>query len=221
MRLSLRAFLVTGMAVAVSASCSADPLDAFWDGTSGRTLRRLPVQVVPENAFVSLSNLDFGKPDSSLMCDRIVRDIFGRLSPYNCITLTLRSRPDLSDAATEAHVKDVIAQAHKEGIQVLMDIDVRLARDEFLRRWPEDAQGRLAFAVAAPTNGVATFRMVPEFCGDHLTYGARRVYDVFRTRLVDAWTVRVGAEETYLVQELHLPVYHWLCAAAEEHFFKE
>ncbi len=38
--------------------------------------------------------------------------------------------------------------------------------------------------------------------------------------LADA-AVRVGAEETYLVQELHLPVYHWLCAAVEEHFFKE
>ncbi len=38
--------------------------------------------------------------------------------------------------------------------------------------------------------------------------------------LADA-AVRVGAEETYLVQELHLPVYHWLCAAVEEHFFRE
>jgi len=27
--------------------------------------------------------------------------------------------------------------------------------------------------------------------------------------------------ETYLVQELHLPVYHWLCAKLEDHFFAE
>ena len=34
-------------------------------------------------------------------------------------------------------------------------------------------------------------------------------------------TVRVPETETYKVQELHLPVYHYLCAACEEHFFDE
>ncbi len=33
-------------------------------------------------------------------------------------------------------------------------------------------------------------------------------------------TVRVPEEETYRVQELHLPVYHALCIAAEEEFFE-
>jgi len=31
--------------------------------------------------------------------------------------------------------------------------------------------------------------------------------------------VRVPAEEIYLIQELHLPVYHTLCLALEDHFF--
>lgn len=31
--------------------------------------------------------------------------------------------------------------------------------------------------------------------------------------------IHVGESETYRTQELHLPVYHWLCAATEEHFF--
>ena len=33
-------------------------------------------------------------------------------------------------------------------------------------------------------------------------------------------TVRVPANETYKIQELHLPVYHYLCAAVEAHFFE-
>lgn len=33
--------------------------------------------------------------------------------------------------------------------------------------------------------------------------------------------IRVGDTETYRVQELHLPVYHWLCAGVEEAFFAE
>ena len=32
-------------------------------------------------------------------------------------------------------------------------------------------------------------------------------------------TIRVPAKETYLVQELHLPVYHALCAMLEQEFF--
>ena len=34
-------------------------------------------------------------------------------------------------------------------------------------------------------------------------------------------TIRVGDTETYRVQELHLPVYHWLCAKVEETFFEK
>lgn len=34
-------------------------------------------------------------------------------------------------------------------------------------------------------------------------------------------SIRVPETETYKVQELHLPVYHYLCATVEKHFFKE
>lgn len=34
-------------------------------------------------------------------------------------------------------------------------------------------------------------------------------------------SIRVPEAETYKVQELHLPVYHYLCAAVEAHFFKK
>ena len=33
--------------------------------------------------------------------------------------------------------------------------------------------------------------------------------------------IHAGERETYRVQELHLPIYHWLCAAIEDHFFAE
>ncbi len=32
--------------------------------------------------------------------------------------------------------------------------------------------------------------------------------------------IRAPEREAFLVQELHLPIYHYLCAAVEEHFFK-
>ena len=38
------------------------------------------------------------------------------------------------------------------------------------------------------------------------------------TKLADI-TIRVPADETYMIQELHLPVYHCLCLMLEEYFF--
>ena len=40
------------------------------------------------------------------------------------------------------------------------------------------------------------------------------------SRLCDV-TVQAPSAETYRVQEYHLPIYHYLCAATEEHFFGE
>ena len=40
------------------------------------------------------------------------------------------------------------------------------------------------------------------------------------SELADA-AIRVPASETYRVQEYHLPVYHWLCAALEDSLFNE
>ena len=34
-------------------------------------------------------------------------------------------------------------------------------------------------------------------------------------------TIRVPESETYKIQELHLPVYHYICAKVEQHFFEE
>lgn len=33
--------------------------------------------------------------------------------------------------------------------------------------------------------------------------------------------IHVDETQTYKVQELHLPVYHWICARVEEEFFSE
>lgn len=40
------------------------------------------------------------------------------------------------------------------------------------------------------------------------------------SELADA-AIRVPVQETYMVQELHLPVYHWLCAALEDTVFED
>lgn len=40
-----------------------------------------------------------------------------------------------------------------------------------------------------------------------------------KLREISDVTINVPADETYKIQEFHLPIYHYLCAATEAHFF--
>ncbi len=185
-----RSLVLLAAIAALAQGRASDALEKFWDESAGRTIRRLPVQVVPENAFISLGNGDFKDESNAFLRDRLVRDVFGELSPYNCITLTLRCEPTLDSEAVRRRVADVVAEAHRHGIQVLMDVDARIAREEFFRRWPEDAQRRLLFQLVPSSGGTASFRLVPESCRNHMCYGAKRTYDTTEGHLVNAWAVR-------------------------------
>ena len=167
-----------------------DPLEKFWLETKGRTIRRLPVQIVPENVFQSLSETTFAEP--AAYTRQLVKDVAAR-STYNVITLTLRSIPDLSDKITEERVQDFIRTAHAEGQQVLMDIDPRIARFEFLRRWPDAHAGILRLGQTAPTNGVAAFDLAFGNYRDHMAWGSRAAYATLESRVVDAFAVKMAA----------------------------
>jgi hypothetical protein len=60
---------------------------------------------------------------------------------------------------------------------------------------------------------------------DENTYGIKVIALVGDSSCaMDEWsdvTIHVPKHETFQVQELHLPVYHYLCAACESAFFKE
>ena len=172
----------------MGASAAETPLDRFWDSTKGQTVRRLPVQVVPENVFISLSGVTFDRPEGDLEA-RIAREV-GAAGTYNVVTLTLRSIPDLTDAITRERAAAFIRAAHAEGMQVLMDIDARIARFEFLRRWPEDHAGVMRTGVFTPTNGVAAFSLGYESFRDHMAWGSRAGYDPLEGRVVRAFAVK-------------------------------
>ena len=184
-------FVACGLACLLANMLSADALDAFWSETSGRTLRRLPLGVVPENVFWSLSNTSFEQGEEFER--RFVADLAGR-SVYNVVTLTLRSVPDLSDKVTERFAGTFIRESHARGIKVLMDIDARISRREFLRRWPEDRAGVLRLVSAQPTNGVARFAADFGSYRDHMAWGAERAYDPSAGRVVRALAVRADAD---------------------------
>ena len=188
-----KSLVITCLAVAAAEllAVPADPLARFWRENDGKTVRRLPVDVVPENAFWGFGTRDF--LDGMKAFNRMAEEGFAK-STYNCVTLTLRCNPELGDAETMAAAKAFFAKARAAGVKVYMDTDPRIARREFFARWPNERQGIAYVATAAPTNGVASFAHTFNDATDHMTGGAKSSYRPLAARVADAFAVRRRAD---------------------------
>ena len=193
-RMNLAVFCSAVALCAIAGGAAAsDLLVRFWRENDGKTVRRLPVDVVPENVFWGFGTRDF--PDGLKAFSRMIDESVAR-STYNCVTLTLRCNPELGDPETMAAAKAVNEKAHAAGIKVYMDTDPRIARREFLARWPKDMQGIATVVTAVPTNGVAAFTHTFKDATDHMTGGARNSYRPVSARVAAAFAVRRRADGT-------------------------
>ena len=182
---------LNGLCAPVSTAPSADPLVRFWRENDGKSVRRLPVDVVPENVFWGFGTRDF--PDGLKAFKRMIDESVVK-STYNCVTLTLRCNPELGDKETLLAAQAVNEKAHAAGIKVYMDTDPRIARREFFARWPNDMQGVAVVVTAAPTNGAAAFTYTFKDATDHMTGGARNSYRPVRARVAASFAVRRRAD---------------------------
>ena len=131
-----------------SFAAEGDVLSRFYAENEGRELRRLPSWIVPENAFIGLSNPDFDDPSNATQ--RRLFEMFRDKSDWNVITYTLRCVPDLSSAEVQRRVAEAAKLSSDMGVELLMDIDPRIMRDEFLSRWPDDCLMIRQFANVTP-----------------------------------------------------------------------
>ena len=158
------------VAAAVAFAGETNVLERFYGENVGKSLRRIPSWVVPENAFLSLSNTDFDEPDM-----RTQKRIFAEYvekSDWNVLTYTLRCVPDLSSKEVQWRVAEASRIMKEAGIELLMDVDPRIMRNEFLERWPDDCLHLRQFGMfEADGAGTAKFRIEQPFMRDHMCYG--------------------------------------------------
>ena len=185
---------LNGFAATLSTAPCADPLVRFWRDNDGKSVRRLPVDVVPENVFWGFGTRDF--PDGLKAFSRMIDESVAK-STYNCVTLTLRCNPELGDKETLLAAQAVNEKAHAAGIKVYMDTDPRIARREFFARWPNDMQGVAVVVTVAPTNGAAAFTYTFKDATDHMTGGARNSYRPVKARVADSFAVRRRADGAF------------------------
>jgi D-sedoheptulose 7-phosphate isomerase len=80
--------------------------------------------------------------------------------------------------------------------------------------------GDVLIALSTSGNAKNVFAAAAVAKGLDLTVIALTGMDGGKLRKISDICIRVPETETFKVQELHLPVYHYLCAATEQAFFQ-
>ena len=137
---------------------------------------RLPRELPPEIYAWFWGEAEFRPEGYRRFLDQIAQT-----SNFGLLTTSLRvPAREIAFAETHDQVRRAVAYAHRLGLRVAFDLDVRLARGTFLQRFPGQQQWMLRVRrVAGPAR---TFTIAAQRLGDHMT-GPDGQYEVLSGRL--------------------------------------
>ena len=153
---------------------------------------RLPNHLPPEIYAWFWSEKEF-QPEGY----RAFVDLVAANSNFNFLTTSLRA-PTHEVAFPETHdqIKRGVEYARSRGFRVAFDLDVRLARGTFLKRYPGQQQWMLRVrAFPASPARAGTLAIESQRLDDHMTGGGGE-YELLRGRLLRAYRVAGGALES-------------------------
>lgn len=117
-------------------------------------------------AFFAIQEGDF---ESDRRWRRLI-DLLAHHGMYNLLTVTMRiAGHPIPDPETKALFRRLVAHAGNCGLGVAVDLDPRLARGEFKRRYPDEQQRVVYVERCALQDGAARFAVEPETWHDHMT----------------------------------------------------
>jgi len=127
---------------------------------------RLPPEVPPELCVWGWMEREFEPEGYRRFLDMIARE-----SGFNLIAATLRaSKREVTAPETRAQIGRAVAYAHRLGLRMAFDLDARLARGEFLKRFPEQQQWMLRVRCYTAGRGAVRVEVKPAHLEDHMTW---------------------------------------------------
>jgi len=146
---------------------------------------RLPPRLYPEiYAWFWLENLEF-QGDGF----RAIPDLVAERTNFNLLTTSLRSpRREVTLPEVHDRVRRGVEYAAQKGLRVALDLDVRLARGEFARRYPDQLQW---MARVRRAKGPGRVEIPPLRLEDHMT-ALGGEYEVQRGRLLGVFAAGPG-----------------------------
>ncbi|HRP55464.1 hypothetical protein [Agriterribacter sp.] len=115
-------------------------------------------------------------------------DLHEQYSPFKLLTTSLRYPGDLTDPEVYKQIKAASLYAREKGMAIVMDLDIRLARDSFREKYPGELQ-QIVFIKEFPLNkkDLPSIGVKGHGFGDHYTYG-RTPYDVVSAKLLRVYS---------------------------------
>lgn len=106
-------------------------------------------------------------------------DAHEKHSPFSIITASLRHAGELTDPEVHSRIKAASVYAQQKGMGIVMDLDLRLAREAFMQRYPNEMQEIVLLREFTLSDRGNTSLVVksPTF-HDHYTYGRQPYYPV-------------------------------------------
>ncbi len=116
-------------------------------------------------------------------------DLFAEHSPYDLLTTSFRiSKYEVTNPALHDQVKKAVAYAKERGLDVALDLDVRLAREAFRKQYPDEQQEMLRLrTVQLFDENEVEFAIESEVLRDHMT-GNTTPYEPLSGRLVRVYS---------------------------------
>lgn len=111
-------------------------------------------------------------------------DLHEKYSSFELLTTSLRCPGDLTDPRVYQQIKEASGYARSKGIGLVMDLDIRLARDSFKEKYPNELQ-QIVLLREFPLdeNNQASLAVKGKGFEDHYTYG-RKPYEPVSVKLL-------------------------------------
>ncbi len=155
---------------------------------------RLPASLPPEiYAWFWVEDAEFAGEGYKTFVDMIVEN-----SNFGLLTTTLRApKREITRPDTHDQIKRGVEYARSRGLRVALDLDVRLARGTFRRRFPDQQQWMLRIrSFPAGSRGRAEIESMELL--DHMTWPEAR-YDCMRGRVAAVFRFDRGRPQAPLI----------------------
>ncbi len=134
---------------------------------SAKASHRLPSDVMPVLGCWFWQEREF-EPEGY----RHFIDLISEHAPYNLLTTSLRvPLKEVTDTDVHAQIKAVAVYARDKGVPMVMDLDVRLARQAFAKQYPDELQEMLILRETELSNSQPTeIEVTSHDLNDHYTH---------------------------------------------------
>jgi hypothetical protein len=119
-------------------------------------------------------------------------DLYAKHTNLSLITTSLRYPVEITDREVHARVKEAVRYGQSLGLEIVMDLDVRLARESFHHHYPDELQEFVRMRDVQLINEGETYLRVESInLSDHYTM-ATRGYDSIAARVLRVFIFNMG-----------------------------